>query len=151
MRGDDVAIDHLEQTAARSRYAKSGRPERAIARSHEGGERIFRPQEALQEALQAALAREDVLRRQIDELIQQQQAMWDKLCAGREDAARCVASLSPREREIMGLVLAGHLSKNIAADLGVSQRTVENHRAAVMKKTRSKSLSDLVRLAIAAA
>ena len=50
----------------------------------------------------------------------------------------------------MELVLAGHPSKNIAADLGISQRTVENHRASIMKATGSKSLPALARLALAA-
>jgi two-component system CheB/CheR fusion protein len=65
-------------------------------------------------------------------------------------AATRFAGLTGRQREIMELVLAGHPSKNIAADLGISQRTVENHRAAVMKKTGSHSLSALIRLALAA-
>jgi two-component system CheB/CheR fusion protein len=73
-----------------------------------------------------------------------------KLSAGREAAATRLASLTERQRQIMELVLAGHPSKNIAADLGISQRTVENHRAAVMKKTGSHSLSALIRLALAA-
>ena len=74
-----------------------------------------------------------------------------KLLAWREDAANHVAGLTPRQRQIMALVLAGHPSKNIAADLGISQRTVENHRASIMKKTGSKSLPALARLALAAA
>ncbi len=58
--------------------------------------------------------------------------------------------LTPRQKQIMELVLAGHPSKNIAADLGISQRTVENHRAAIMKRTGVKSLPALARLAVAA-
>jgi two-component system CheB/CheR fusion protein len=74
-----------------------------------------------------------------------------KLSQSRDTALTCVASLTARQRQIMDLVLAGHPSKNIATDLGISQRTVDNHRAAIMKKTGSKSLPALIRLAIAAA
>jgi two-component system CheB/CheR fusion protein len=73
-----------------------------------------------------------------------------KLAAWREDAARHIAGLSRRQHQIMDMVLAGHPSKNIAADLGISQRTVENHRASIMKKTGSRSLPALARLALAA-
>lgn len=59
--------------------------------------------------------------------------------------------LTKRQKEILDLILNGHPSKNIAADLGISQRTVENHRAAIMKKTGSKSLPELVRLSLVAA
>ena len=74
-----------------------------------------------------------------------------KLFAWRETAAKHLAGLTPRQRQIMELVIAGHPNKNIAADLGISQRTVENHRASIMKKTGSKSLPALTRLALAAA
>ena len=65
-------------------------------------------------------------------------------------AADSLAALTPRQRDIMALVLSGHPSKNIAADLGISQRTVENHRASIMRKTGSRSLPALARLALAA-
>ena len=74
----------------------------------------------------------------------------NKLSAWREAATNHIAGLTARQREIMELVLAGHPNKNIAADLCISQRTVENHRASIMKKTGSKSLPALVRLALAA-
>ncbi|MGY2736937.1 response regulator [Sphingomonas sp. UYP23] len=69
--------------------------------------------------------------------------------AFEEAAARHLAGLTPRQREIMSLVLAGHPSKNIAVDLGISQRTVENHRASIMKKMDARSLPELARLALA--
>jgi two-component system, chemotaxis family, CheB/CheR fusion protein len=69
----------------------------------------------------------------------------------RETAATSVASLTSRQRQILDPVLAGHPSKDIAADLGSSQRTVDNHRAAIMKKTGSRSLPALIRTAIEAA
>ena len=74
-----------------------------------------------------------------------------KLSAWRETASARLGTLTARQRQIMDLVLAGHPSKNIAADLGISQRTIENHRAAIMKKTGSHSLPALIRLALAAA
>lgn len=66
-------------------------------------------------------------------------------------AAEHLVGLTSRQRQIMDLVLAGHPSKNIAVDLGISQRTVENHRAAIMRKTGARSLPELARLAVAAA
>ncbi|PZW40807.1 two-component system CheB/CheR fusion protein [Humitalea rosea] len=74
-----------------------------------------------------------------------------KLVAWQEAAASHVTSLTPRQRQIMAMILAGHPSKTIAADLGIGQRMVENHRAAIMKKTGSSSLAALARLAFAAA
>ena len=74
-----------------------------------------------------------------------------KIIAWRETAAQNVASLTSRQRQIMDLVLAGHPSKNIAADLKISQRTVENHRASIMRKTGASSLPALARMAVAAA
>ncbi len=73
------------------------------------------------------------------------------MSAWRTHALVVIATLTDRQRQIMDLVLAGHPSKNIAADLGISQRTVENHRATIMKKTGAKSLPALARLAVAAA
>lgn len=74
----------------------------------------------------------------------------NKLADWRQLATNHIAGLTVRQREIMGLVLEGHPSKNIAADLNISQRTVENHRASIMKKTGAKSLPALARLALAA-
>ncbi|MEI9906146.1 MAG: LuxR C-terminal-related transcriptional regulator [Asticcacaulis sp.] len=61
-----------------------------------------------------------------------------------------VGSLTPRQREVLSLVLEGRPNKNIAADIGISQRTVENHRAAIMRKMGARSLPELTRLCLSA-
>jgi two-component system CheB/CheR fusion protein len=68
----------------------------------------------------------------------------------RQAAAMRVAGLTKREREVMDLVVAGFANKDISARLAINQRTVETHRAAVMKKLGASSLSEMVRLEMAA-
>lgn len=58
-------------------------------------------------------------------------------------------SLTPREREVLELVVAGAANKTISSELGVSPKTVEAHRARVMEKLQAESLSHLVRMAVA--
>ena len=70
----------------------------------------------------------------------------NRASALRNEALDHIANLTSRQRQIMALVLAGQPSKNIAADLGISQRTVENHRASIMQKTGASSLPALARL-----
>jgi DNA-binding NarL/FixJ family response regulator len=68
----------------------------------------------------------------------------------RGDAAEDLlpAPLTPREREIVQLVAEGQSSKEAASRLGVSAKTIETHRANIMKKLRLRSVSDLVRYAV---
>lgn len=55
-------------------------------------------------------------------------------------------SLTPREREVFPLVISGHLNKQIAAELGASEKTIKIHRAQVMRKMHAGSLAELVRI-----
>jgi FixJ family two-component response regulator len=73
---------------------------------------------------------------------------------GNRDEARILsdlrslfATLTPREREVMALVTAGLMNKQIAAEIGIAEITVKIHRGHIMRKMAAKSLADLVRMA----
>ena len=59
----------------------------------------------------------------------------------------CYASLTPREREVMALVISGLLNKQVGGELGISEITVKAHRGQVMRKMKADSLPDLVTMA----
>ena len=68
--------------------------------------------------------------------------------AARAQIRSRLATLTPRELEVMELVTSGKANKVVGADLGVSQRTVEIHRAHVMEKMGANSLAELVRMVL---
>ena len=78
-------------------------------------------------------------------------AKASRLIGGDREAVRAaqrIATLSPREREVLDALLAGRQNKVIAFDLNISVRTVEVHRAHVMEKMQASSVAELVRLAL---
>jgi FixJ family two-component response regulator len=91
----------------------------------------FRDQDLL-DAIQEALKRDREARKRRAEI---------------EGVRRRLDSLTPRERDVLAQVVAGHLNKQIAADLGISEVTVKFHRAQVMQKMQATSVADLVRMA----
>lgn len=93
-------------------------------------EKPFQDQ-VLLDAIQAALAQAATLR---------------SMAAARDDARARLALLTPREREVLSLVVAGMLNKQIAARLGTAEQTVKMHRSRLMKKMGVDSLPALVRL-----
>ncbi len=93
-------------------------------------EKPFQDQ-VLLDAIQAALAQAAELR---------------SMAAARDDARARLALLTPREREVLSLVVAGMLNKQIAARLGTAEQTIKMHRSRLMKKMGVDSLPALVRL-----
>jgi FixJ family two-component response regulator len=66
----------------------------------------------------------------------------------RDEIVRRFNSLTARERDVLSLLISGSSNKAMAADLRLSQRTVELYRARVMEKTQSRSLAQLIRMAM---
>jgi two-component system, LuxR family, response regulator FixJ len=88
------------------------------------------------------------------DLLDRVQRALEKDAANRHESAQVdrirehMKSLTPREREVMEMVTQGKANKVMAADLGVSQRTIEIHRARVMEKMHAGSLAQLVRMTL---
>jgi two-component system response regulator FixJ len=92
---------------------------------------------------------EEVLLTSVKSAFERRKVSEDKEGRVAQVQAR-LESLSPRERQVLDGLVAGHPNKTIAFDLGISPRTVEVYRANLMTKMEAASLSDLVRMAIIA-
>ena len=89
----------------------------------------------------------DALVGAIQQAIEQSRRALDRETAMRELRDRH-ASLSPRERQVMALVVSGLLNKQVGGELGISEITVKAHRGQVMRKMKATSLPDLVAMAV---
>ena len=66
--------------------------------------------------------------------------------AETQELRGCYASLTPRERDVMALVVSGLLNKQVAGELGITESTVKAHRGQVMQKMKANSVADLVKM-----
>lgn len=90
--------------------------------------------------------RDDVLLTAIRSAIDRSRVML-RLAAEMLVLRHSYESLTPRERQVMGLVVSGKLNKQVAGELGISEVTVKGHRGQVMRKMKARSLPDLVIMA----
>jgi FixJ family two-component response regulator len=88
---------------------------------------------------------DQVLLEAIARALEQAQQAWQDHTV-QSALLACLETLTPREREVLALVVTGMLNKQMADMLGMSEKTVKTHRARVMKKMHATSLADLVRM-----
>jgi len=88
---------------------------------------------------------EDILLEAIDRAVEQSRAALEEK-TDIESLRRCHAGLSPRERQVLALVVTGLLNKQVGWELGISEITVKAHRGRVMEKMKAKSFADLVKM-----
>jgi FixJ family two-component response regulator len=67
--------------------------------------------------------------------------------AEMQELRDCYASLTPREMQVMALVVSGLLNKQVGGELGIAEKTVKAHRGQVMQKMKANSVADLVKMA----
>jgi FixJ family two-component response regulator len=89
--------------------------------------------------------REDDLLGAIDQALERDRAARRERAEVAEVRSR-LATLTPREREVLELVVTGRMNKQIAAELGTAEQTIKQHRGRVMRKLGVESITDLVRL-----
>ncbi len=87
----------------------------------------------------------DLLRDRVQKAVAESQYA-DQTRMRKDEVEKRMATLTPREQQVLDLVALGNTNKTIARQLAISQRTVEIHRAKVMDKMRAESLADLVRM-----
>ncbi|MBS0362153.1 MAG: response regulator transcription factor [Proteobacteria bacterium] len=140
----DVRMPGVSGIELLRRLRRMGRPWKAIVISGHGD--IPMAVEAMREGASEFIEKPF----EPDELLRRLDAIVEAAPAPPPARPGLLVRLTPREREVLERVASGQTTKAVALELGISPRTVEVHRAGLMRKTGARNLSELVRMAMAA-